>query len=131
MKSIKPGRGPSAMGAAGSIFVAIFGVFWTIMATNAGAPIFFTLFGIGFVIIAVIQGFYNFYNATNENRMSVYDITDENEESDPLQERLGVGHRNDNAVDKEINDANFCPYCGEPLHEEFSFCPKCGKRIRE
>lgn len=34
MKSIKPGRGPSAMGALGSIICVVFGIFWTIMASS-------------------------------------------------------------------------------------------------
>jgi len=36
MKSIKPGRGPSMMGGIAGVFVAVFGVFWTIMATAMG-----------------------------------------------------------------------------------------------
>ncbi|WP_240927457.1 hypothetical protein [Paenibacillus thiaminolyticus] len=60
MKSIKPGRGPSAMEAIGSIAVGIFGVIWTFAAANMGAPIFFVLFGIVFVGLAVIQGIYHF-----------------------------------------------------------------------
>lgn len=37
MKSVKPGRGPSAMNAVGSIAVGIFGVFWTIGVPIAGS----------------------------------------------------------------------------------------------
>ena len=32
MRSIKPGRGPSAMGAVGSAAIGVFGIFWTISA---------------------------------------------------------------------------------------------------
>lgn len=45
MKSIKPGRGPSMMGAFGSAAVTVFGILWTIMAMSMGAPIFFACFG--------------------------------------------------------------------------------------
>ncbi len=38
----------------GSVFVAIFGVFWTILAV-AGGTGFFALFGVGFVILAIGQ----------------------------------------------------------------------------
>ena len=48
MKSIKPGRGPSAMGAMGSIVAAVFGLIWTGAAVSMGAPIFFPLFGVVF-----------------------------------------------------------------------------------
>lgn len=131
LKSIKPGRGPSAMNAIGSVFVAIFGVFWTIMATNMGAPIFFTLFGVFFVITAIVQGIYYYYNATKQNRMSLYDITDESEEGDPLQPR-----RHSESKEREFSDINndkikYCPYCGVSLGDDYAYCPKCGKSIRK
>jgi hypothetical protein len=118
------------MSAVGSVFAAIFGVIWTVMATSMGAPTFFTLFGIIFVVFAMIQGIYYFNNTTNKNRMSVFDITDENEEPDPLQARMNIKDCNGNMDNIKINDANFCPYCGVRLNEEFSFCPKCGKKLK-
>ena len=36
------------------IAVIIFGIFWTMMASNIGAPGFFSIFGIFFIILAVI-----------------------------------------------------------------------------
>ena len=54
MKSVKPGRGPSAMGAVGSVVAVIFGIFWTIMAASLGAPIFFPIFGVLFIAIGVV-----------------------------------------------------------------------------
>ena len=44
MKSIKPGRGPSMMNAAGAVFAAIFGVLWIIMTVKMGAPLVYRLF---------------------------------------------------------------------------------------
>ena len=61
MKSVKPGRGPSMMSAIVGIFVAIFGVVWTIAAVSMGAGIF-GLFGLVFVAIAIVQVIYNFKN---------------------------------------------------------------------
>ena len=84
MKSVKPGRGPSAMGAVGSLFAAVFGVIWTIAAASMGAPVFFCLFGVVFVILGIVQAIYNFKNATGENRYSAFDIVDSAEEPDPL-----------------------------------------------
>ena len=60
MKSVKPGRGPSAMGAVGSVIVVIFGIFWTITAASMGAPFFFPLFGVLFVILGIVQAVYHF-----------------------------------------------------------------------
>ncbi|MFZ5985574.1 MAG: zinc-ribbon domain-containing protein [Bacillota bacterium] len=136
MKSIKPGRGPSALGAFVGIFVALFGVFWTVSAASMGAPSIFPLFGVFFVIIAVVQIAYNLNNAAAKNRMSVYDITDDNEEVDPIQKLIddredgrNNSYRSDNVMD-ESSDINYCPYCGKHLDQDYVFCPKCGKQVK-
>lgn len=136
MKSIKPGRGPSAMGAVGSIVAIVFGIFWTFSAAKMGAPIFFPFFGIIFIGIGAMQFFYNYKNATGKNRMSLYDITDEGEEADPIQDILLKNNTHDSQSDSSINntdkdDMNFCPYCGKALDDEYEFCPKCGKKLRK
>lgn len=131
MKSIKPGRGPSMMGGIGSIFVALFGVFWTITAVSMGA-VFMALFGLIFIGIAVVQAIYNFKNATGENRYSAFDIVDENEEVDPFNQKYGAKKYSEpqtfegTAMDE---DSEFCPYCGVKVSKEFEFCHKCGKKL--
>lgn len=133
MKSIKPGRGPSAMGAVGSVVAIIFGIFWTIKASSMGAPIFFPLFGIMFIGIGIVQFIYNYKNATGKNRMSVYDITDEREESDPF-DRFVSGKDEKKHTPKpggtSENKFNYCPYCGNGMDEGFKFCPSCGKEVK-
>jgi hypothetical protein len=95
MHSIKPGRGPSVMGAVGGVVAVVFGVFWTIMASsmteNAPGPMrfFFPLFGVLFVVMGIANVVYNLYNASNPNRLSHLDITSGEEEPDPL--NLAVG----------------------------------------
>ena len=132
MRSIKPGRGPSAMGGAGSVVVGVFGVFWTIGAASMGAPAFFVLFGIVFVGIAVVQAIYHFKNATSKNRMSLYDITDR--EPDPIDNYLYRGSQSDNRIDQEhtnLDGINYCPHCGNKIADDaFKFCPKCGQALR-
>ena len=126
MKSIKPGRGPSFLGGIVGIAVALFGVFWTIMAISMGAW-FMAPFGIIFVIIAVVQTVYNFKNATGKNRYSEYDITDENEELDPWDERFGrnnTGKQTDSTV-----KGRYCPYCGTKNEEDYKFCTDCGREL--
>ena len=44
-----------AMGAMGSIIAVIFGIFWTIAAASMGAPFFFPLFGVLFIIMGIVQ----------------------------------------------------------------------------
>lgn len=129
MRSIKPGRGPSMMGGVMSVFVGLFGIIWIFAAVSQGAPIFFPLFGVGFVIMAGVQAAYNFKNATSENRYSVYDITDAQEESDPLNERFGVQQTYMNQSTSDRSDYAFCPYCGRALREGDVYCSGCGRKL--
>lgn len=132
MKSVKPGRGPSAMGAVGSVVAVIFGIFWTIMAASLGAPIFFPIFGVLFIAIGVVQAIYHFKNATGENRYSAFDIVDSREEPDPLDRRFAPDRDTEERLEEnESGDFRFCPYCGARLGSGFSFCGKCGKRLPE
>lgn len=109
------------MGGIMGIFVALFGVYWTILAWNAFPP--FAIFGVIFIIVAVVQAVYNFKNATSKNRYSAFDITTEEEEIDPLNERFGrVGTNTE-------PDSEFCPYCGTPVAGDYTYCNKCGKKL--
>lgn len=124
MKSIKPGRGPSRMGMVGSIFAAIFGVFWCIMAASIGAGVMVP-FGLIFIGLAVYSAIYNYRNATGKNRYSLFDIVDAGEEEDPLNEQI-ARHVNTGTPDTGIA---FCPYCGFSINSDFEYCPKCGKKL--
>lgn len=128
MRSIKPGRGPSMLGGIIGIFVALFGIFWTVMAVGSGAG-FMGIFGLIFVAIAVINTVYNFKNATGKNRYSEYDITDETEESDPFNEHFKGSTFERWTAEDETPGSRFCPYCGAKAKEDFEFCNKCGKRL--
>ena len=123
MKSIKPGRGPSMMGGVMGIFMIGFGIVWTVLASNGGG--IFALFGVIWTGMAVVMTVYNFKNATGKNRYSAYDITDEHEEPDPLNEIFG-GRETEKKPDVE---SKFCPYCGTPLAQDFEYCNKCGRKL--
>ena len=130
MKSIKPGRGPSMMGGFMGIIVALFGVFWTVMAVSMGAG-FMGIFGIIFVVVAIVQAVYNFKNATGKNRYSTFDIVDEHEEEDPFNQRFGAQNSSDiwGQTSSVSEDNRFCPYCGTAVGKDFEFCNKCGKKL--
>lgn len=117
------------MGGIIGIAVALFGVFWTVMAIAGGAW-FMAPFGIIFVVIAVTQAVYNFKNATGKNRYSEYDITDENEEPDPFNERFGgYDYDVERKNQSPSSESKYCPYCGNPVAEEFEYCNVCGKKL--
>ena len=126
MKSVKPGRGPSAMGAMGSAFTVIFGLFWTISAINMGAPIMFPVFGVFFIIMGIVQALYHYKNATGENRFSVLDIVDGGEESDPFEQKFGNTDGKAMATD---DGQGFCPYCGAKTYSDYVFCSECGRKL--
>lgn len=121
MKSIKPGRGPSMMGGIIGIFMIGFGILWTVLASQA-SPIF-ALFGVLWTGIAIAQTVYNFKNAKSKNRYSAYDITDDEEEPDPLNEYFGQKQPSDKT------DSEFCPYCGTKAQGDYLYCNKCGKKL--
>lgn len=125
MKSIKPGRGPSMMSGVVGIFMIGFGILWTVIAAQASG--IFALFGVLWTGIAIAMTIYNFKNATGKNRYSAYDITDSSEEPDPLNERFGNSQTN--TQKKDDADNKFCPYCGNPVEEDFEFCNSCGKKL--
>lgn len=129
MKSIKPGRGPSAMGAMGSAVAVVFGIFWTIMAASMGAPVFFPIFGVLFVVIGIVQAVYNLKNAVGENRFSQYDITEDGEEPDPLARRFGSEPQQESGPRE--GECRYCPYCGAGLGDGFAFCGRCGRQLPE
>ena len=122
------------MGAIGGIVVAVFGVIWTIGAASMGAPPFFVLFGILFIIMAIAGVAYNAYNATQKNRMSDFDITTEREETDPIAQALGHASRT-SSPDRSHSgsprkiEGGFCPYCGAKVSPDFDYCPQCCKDI--
>ena len=128
MRSVKPGRGPSLMGGIVSIALCVFGAGWTVIVLNSGAPPIFPLFGVVFVCIGVMQAVYNFRNATGENRYSAFDITDRDEEPDPLDERFGRS-RKSSSLDLSESKGNFCPYCGARAQADHAFCKQCGKAL--
>lgn len=119
------------MGAFGAVIAVIFGVFWTITAVSMGAPGFFPLFGILFILMGVVQVVYNLKNAAGENRYSAFDIVEDGEEPDPLDQRFGAASGPDRDADAPASGGGFrfCPYCGARLGDEFTFCGKCGKKL--
>lgn len=146
MKSVKPGRGPSMMGFIVSIFAALFGIFWCVIAVNIGAG-FMAIFGIVFIGIAIAQAVYNYRNATGENRYSAFDITEDGEEPDPFTERFRQ-YRQESRPPRSSHPADpdpisygqtgqpsagqksrFCPYCGTPADPDYQFCKNCGKHL--
>ena len=124
MKSIKPGRAPSLLSGVIGIIMVLFGIFWTVMASNFGGIMM--VFGVLWTLIALVITIFNFKNGTAKKRYSMYDITDDKEEADPLNERFKK--KKDDVAD-DGNDSKYCPYCGAKVEETYEYCNKCGKKL--
>ncbi|MDR1409179.1 MAG: zinc ribbon domain-containing protein [Oscillospiraceae bacterium] len=131
MKSVKPGRASSVGNAIGNIIAILFGIGWTTFAASMGGG-FFALFGVLFIIGAAANLVFNIKNATSKNRYSSFDITDEGEEPDPLNQcfsRHGKPTEQNLHTEFRSTQTLFCPYCGSPAKDGFAFCKNCGKPL--
>lgn len=124
MKGVKPGRGPSMLGGIVGLIMVGCGILWTVFAADANG--FFALFGVLWTCAAIAMTVYQFRNATRKHRYSAFDITDDGEEPDPLNERYGAP----NAPQQAHGAADdFCPYCGAAADAAFAYCRRCGKKL--
>lgn len=129
MKSIKQGRGPSFMNGIGSFIAALVGIAWTVGATQMGAPVFFSFFGVAFTLLAIGQGVYQMINATGKKRFSLMDITTGDEEPDPLNEYFGQKGKEAEEEEKtSLVKSKYCPECGGKIKSDYEFCPECGTK---
>lgn len=135
MKSVKPGRAPSLVSALVSFLMVIIGVAFAVEAFSVS--IFTGIFALVWTGIAVTQMVYHLINALRKKRYSAFDITEEGEEPDPLNERFGAAGRQAEKHEQEPAPASpkkaacFCPWCGTSLQKDFLFCPACGKSLRQ
>ncbi len=133
MYSIKPGRGPSLIGAILSLIIGVpFVLFWIGGAHKAGAPGFFVFFGVIMLAAIIITALLGLYNATARDRISEFDVTTRTEENDPFDSLAPPppppsAHGPVSARAEQAPSKRFCPYCGESLAQDFRFCPGCGK----
>ena len=135
MKSVKPGRGPSLLGGAASVIAAVIGVAWIAVAASMDAPVYFCLFGVVFVGLAIAQALYDLYNASAKRRFSLFDVTEEGEEPDPLAHGDGSGGAEAfcpacGAKVAADDLPRTCPRCETTVPAGESVCPRCGKRVR-
>ena len=140
--SVKPGRGPSFMSGVASVIAALFGLFWFFAARSmfsgvsgtlgidSGPAGIFPYLGLLFAALAIASAVYNFRNATGENRHSLIDVVDSEDEPDPLDSQFEVEHRSPDPTRRTNHKpVRYCPYCGQVVDGQFKFCPNCGKQL--
>lgn len=102
-----------------SIFVVLFGIFWTVTAysitkNNDFMPFPFWIFGVLFVIIGLIVLGSSIFGY----RLPIISSGKSYEDKLPYQETPEYSNE-------------FCPFCGAPVESGATlFCRKCGKKIR-
>jgi hypothetical protein len=126
MYSVKPGRGPSLMGAIIAVVVGLPCIFFFLStAIREKAPGIIIFFCFAFLVMLLTGIFASLYNATAKNRVSAYDITTSAEESDPF--ACLAPSPNSSPATRQAVASPFCPFCGAAVQSEFKFCPQCGK----
>ena len=132
MKQIRRGKGPSAQSGALSVVLAVFGVVWTVFTLRMGAG-FLALFGVFFVVFAVMQAVYHLSNAAGKRRDPLYEIVDTEE---AREENAAQGKPPAPAAPSPIAPpvakagmGRYCPYCGEAVQADFAFCAGCGRKL--
>ena len=137
MKSIKRGRASSlTSGIVGiAMSIAFFGIA-TQVSSDFGEFAFVPMI-MGLIVLGLSIG--EIIGATRKNRFSEYDITDDGEEPDPLNQYYGAQARPDQErqspaatpTGADAALASYCPYCGPRIEQGYAYCPSCGKRLPE
>jgi hypothetical protein len=97
----------------GALFAAAFGVFWTLTAARAGAPGFFVVFGIVFIVASIVGGISHLLNGGGNGYRSM--------------SRFNGGYSAPMPGPNVAQPAGYCPSCGATRPRPFRFCPNCGK----
>ena len=101
------------------LFMFFFGIMWVSLTVQTPIP-FISVFGILFIVLAVVLGINMFRNAAvSGGDASASDVVPDCPWSvvrPPEPEGDGV-------------EALYCPWCGTPVMDEHEFCRRCGKRI--
>ncbi len=79
------------------------------IAVGDGIPL---IMGLIFACFSVGSGIHSLWQAGNEDRPSLYEITEEEEKTNARQD--GV---------------KFCPYCGTKVSDGYLYCSNCGKKL--
>ena len=130
------------MGAVVAFAFALFGIVFTVVAistmnnspfrSETSAPrIIIAAFGIVWVVVTAGSGIYELYNYKAKNRPSIVDITDGNEEPDPLNEYFHGKYEVESTESPAAKGGMYCPYCGKPIQADFAFCSHCGKELKK
>ncbi len=137
MKSIKRGRASSlTSGIVGiAMSIAFFGIA-TQVSSDFGEFAFVPMI-MGLIVLGLSIG--EIIGATRKNRFSEYDITDDGEEPDPLNQYYGGQEQptqnwqspTSAPVQSGTVAQSYCPYCGTCVEQGFAYCPSCGKRLPE
>lgn len=105
------------------IFIG-FLLFWIESSLAMGAPLFFPIFGIGVLVLVVLQflaGIKSHQNMEERRR----------EQSKHVDQPMMNDYANTyDESPKQSSRNDFCPFCGAKIQKTFEYCPKCGNHLQ-
>jgi len=122
MRNNRPDKGPLLVQMLLSIFVLVFAVFWTILAASGAG--FMAIFGVFFIVIAIVRMVMLWRHATGRDRKD-FSVSGNEEEFD----RFDRGTETPKGT-RSNSDSAYCPYCGAKVGADFTFCGGCGRKLK-
>lgn len=137
MKSIKRGRASSMTSGIVGIVMSMVFFGMALQVSDSFGEFAFMPMIMGLIVLGVSIA--EIIGATRKNRFSEYDITDDGEEPDPLNQYYGgQAQSTQNWQSPTFTPAqsgmaaqSYCPYCGTRIEQGYAYCPSCGKRLPE
>lgn len=122
MRNNRPDKGPLFVQMLISIFVLVFAVFWTTLAASGAG--FMAIFGVFFIVIAVARMVMLWRHAMGKDRKD-FSASHGEEQFD----RFDRG-TDSQEEPRSTTSSAYCPYCGAKVGADFTFCGECGRKLK-
>ena len=119
MRNHKPEKGSLFFQILVSIFVLVFAVFWTVLAAQGAG--FMAIFGVFFIVIAIFRIIMLYRHATGKDQKDA--STFRTAEEQPF-DRFDLGE-----TAQETKATAYCPSCGAKVEKEDRYCHDCGRKL--
>ena len=119
-------------------FAIMFCIFWIYMAIRAGAPWFFVLFGIAFLVLLIFTIVRN-HSGKSSNSSDFSDESDDDfgeDMEDDTEENFDENEHESWEDVQEHPDSTasgekrYCPSCGAEVAPGNRFCENCGQKLK-
>lgn len=122
MRNNRPEKGPLFVQMLISIFVLVFAVFWTALAASGAG--FMAIFGVFFIVIAIARMVMIWHHAAGKDRKN-FSVSGNEEQFDRFDRRTESQEE-----PRSTTPSAYCPYCGAKVGADFTFCGECGRKLK-